>query len=323
MADPKAPNKTTIGAITPKTVRKDVQASSYRLRDPERGEIGPIGLSTLRDLVDAGVVHADVLISRDDGEFRPMTWFAEIAMQPAAVQEPRATFAGDIGKNTFFKVFFRFHMTQATGLLTFRDGDKKKEIYMEQGQPVFVGSNIAKERLGVFLLDRNKIDAHDLNVAIDAQKTNDNSLGTTLLRLGLLEKDELYHELREQLLSRLVDLCMWIQGRYLFFDGIRHHGERIDLQLQAEELVVRAARNMTEDMFLRHLLPFFHKVPQLVSKHFKNFDFSPLEAQVLTNIDGKKTAAEVLTPYSADANSRRSALMVLYLLWEVDALRFS
>ena len=51
----------------------------YHLKDPRQGIIGPIRLETVRDLIDAGVIEGDVLVSKDGGAFVPLASLAELS----------------------------------------------------------------------------------------------------------------------------------------------------------------------------------------------------------------------------------------------------
>ena len=297
----------------------------YRLNDPQKGIIGPIGIATVRDLIEAGVIHKDILVSRDNGPFLPVANFQEIGFSTSTQQALKPTYAGDIGKNTFFKVFYRLHLTRSTGLLVVRDDTRRKDIYLEDGQPVFVLSNIPYERLGEYLCLHALLERHELDVALASIATDDHRLGETLLRLGLLEPQELAEALKAQQMTRLVDVCLWEFGRYLFFEGKRHAGARVELGLAVPELIMHAAREMPERALLRRVNPHYYKIvrptPRLAALT-SQLAFSAAEHQVLKNLDGQRTVAELASIFGREEGLRRTALMIVYLLWEVDAITY-
>ncbi len=297
--------------------------AEYRVHDPEKGLIGPISLATLKDLVTAGVVHDGFWISRDGGPFLPVRAFAEITPPPAldSSQEPRPTYSGDLGKNTFFKVFYRFHLTHATGRLVVERGEQFKEVYLQQGQPVVVNSNSESERLGNFLVVTRRLDQHELAVALNSMHTDDNRLGYTLIRLGLLEPQELFAALREQQIARLIDLCGWPTGRYAFFDGQIFAGERFDLQLSALELIILAARRLPLAELEPRLAHLGALRPTWSPRRTVDLDqlkLTAFERRIANTIDGRRSVTELCAGLEGD--HRRAALMVVYLLWETDAI---
>ncbi|OGR10415.1 MAG: hypothetical protein A2341_23105 [Deltaproteobacteria bacterium RIFOXYB12_FULL_58_9] len=300
--------------------------TDYRLHDPNRGVIGPISIETVQDLVNAGVVHDAMWVSRDGGPFLPVAAFSEISPQPAneSSTEPKPTYSGDLGKNTFFKVFYRFHITHATGLLAIQATTHHKRIYLIHGQPVYVNSSLPEEKLGEYLVRKGRIERDELNVALGSMHTDDNRLGYTLIRLGLLDPPELFDALRAQQTERLVDLCTWEAGRYLYYEGITFDGEVLNLQLHVPELVIQAARGLPLDRLETRMAPHLdaYAVPtsgQVASS--ESLRLTAFERRVANSIDGKRTVRQIAGNLKAD--QRRAAMMVLYLLWEIDALSFN
>lgn len=301
--------------------------AEYRLHDPDKGIIGPVSIATARDLVKAGVVHDGVWVSRDRGPFLPIKAFEELSPPPkrAKGNEPSPTYSGDLGKNTFFKVFHRFHVTRSTGLLVVQRDDKRKDIFLEQGQPIFVASNVRAERLGELLVARGLLHREDLAVALDSMHSSRNRLGHTLIRLGLIDAEGLYRELRAQQVTRLVDLCDWESGRYQFFGGQRYRGDRIDLRLDVSDLVINAARGLDLSRLEQRLANLMHAIPERTQGQIAGLDklrFTPLESRAVDAIDGRSTLNQIVARIGEAPERRRPVLMVLYLLWELEAVQF-
>ncbi|MBI5508227.1 MAG: hypothetical protein HY903_05690 [Deltaproteobacteria bacterium] len=301
--------------------------SEYRLHDPEKGLIGPVRLETVKDLIAAGVVHEQVVVSKDDGPFQPISAFAEIVLQrgPGTRATPQPTYSGDLGKNTFFKVFYRFHVTHANGLLTVVRDQHRKDVYLQDGVPTYITSNIESDRLGEFLVARGFLELDELNVALQSMHDDDNRLGQTLVRLGLIEPEELLQALRTQQFLRLTELCSWEWGRYLFYDGMRFTGDKIDLQLNVPELIIQAARSLPLPRLESRLAPAVNTVVEKLPHQViatEVLQFSAFEARVQRAVDGKRTLASIVNELGVDAEHRKAVLMVIYLLWEIDAVGF-
>jgi len=301
--------------------------AEYHLQDPDKGLIGPVRLDTVRDLVNAGVVNHGVLVSKDGSPFRPVTAYPEIQPPPSidSTGAPRPTYSGDLGKNTFFKVFHRFHITAATGLLRVEREELRRDVFIEEGKPVFVASNIDSERLGEYLVARGKLERDELDVAVHAMHTDSNRIGYTLIRLGLIEPQELYQQLRGQQMMRLVDLCSWEWGRYSFFDGQRYTGDKVNLQLAVPELIIQAGRSLPLPRLETRLAPYQHQVLERLQHQVvatETLRFSAFEQRVASSIDGVRTVAEILRELGAEGDHRRAAMMVIYILWEIDAVGF-
>lgn len=294
---------------------------SYRLQDPKRGILGPVRLEMVRDLIATGAIDRAVLLSRDGGPFQPIDRFEELSQVVSKVA-PRS-FSGDLRQRTFFNVFYELYLRRSTGKLLARRGGKQREVYLEDGNPVFIASTIESERFGQFLVERGKLDPDDLQVALQSMHSDGGRLGTTLIRLGLLEPDEVFRSLRDQQVARLVDLYMWDTGAFSYTADELYLGDKFDLALDAGELLVRAAREMPELLLVERLDPYLNHFVQLTSPIEQvELGLSALERGVMEWLDGSHTPAEIIGKLFENEKRRRAALMVIYLLWEAGFVTF-
>jgi len=298
--------------------------SVFRLHTAQ-GIIGPVKLETVRDLIDSGVVGADALVSRDTGPFMSISAVAELASllkSDDLSHEPQ--YAGDVGVVSYFRLLHRLFGEHAVGLLSVRDATRRKDIYLEAGQPVFVASTMVRERLGDFLVSIGRISGDQQRTAVDEARQNSEPLGATLVRLGTLTDVEMRDLLREQQMVRLIDLCTWEHGRYAYFAGKRYEGPRIDLRVDSTLLWVRAARAVSDTVVVDRLGETFRKpILSLDSTLLMQCSahLASDERLAVALFDGKRSAADVLQAESGNAARRRAALTILYLFAELGGLR--
>ncbi len=298
----------------------------YRLDDPRRGIIGPVRLDTVRDLVEAAVIGKDVLVSRDGGPWQPIHTFAELFAAMPTETRRQPTYSGDLGKNTFFKVFYRFHFIRATGVLAFKRDGEQKDIYLEAGRPVFVASTVESERIGQFLLQRGKLTDQQLEEALRIMHQDKNHLGYTLIRLGFIGPQDFYAHLQDQQKMRLVELCRWENGRYQFFEGELYKGAKTNLNLVAPEILLAATRKMSAETLARRLEDHLEDIPRRVPQQDVDkatFRLATLEQRALNLIDGNKSVLDLLRLFANDDERRAAVLRVIYLLLEIDGLVFT
>jgi hypothetical protein len=287
---------------------------TFRLQDPERGIIGPIGMDTLLELVRAGVVAADVCVSRDGGPFVPLATVPEFSRwtKPMA---PAANRTGPLSDSNALGLLWQLNKDDSTALLVLRDGELRKDAYVRGGKLVFLSSNLSTERLGRFLVSRGKLSEADLEVALASMHTDNNRLGQTLVRLGLIEPRELELELCEQQIMRLVELCCWRQGSFEIIAGKGFPGGEAELDRPIPELLLHVARSLPENVLVGDLIGRMHLVPVIVSADArKAFPYTELEWRVVDRLDGMHAGAEVVAPFAADEIARHAALAVLDLL---------
>ena len=297
--------------------------TTYHFKDPTRGLIGPIGLRAACELIDSGAVGRDALVSCDGGSFEALSDVEALRTAIDTTYVPSPTLSGDVAKEAVVGLIFRLFRTHETGLLVIKDGQARKDLYLRDGKPIFLSSNVPSERFGQFLVLRKKVDEQDLAVALDAMKTDNYRLGETLVRLGLLEVEELFEELRCHQKERLIELCCWQTGTYEYFQGRVFPGDEPDLRLTAPELVLEVVREMPMEMLIPRLLRRQSLAPHLTEDDVvQSIPFAHLELRVVKSIDGGHTISEIIALASADEAERLTAHRVLFLLAEIEALAF-
>src|SRR5262249_2183232 len=96
-------------------------------------------------------------------------------------------------------------------------------------------------------------------------------------------------------------------------------------RLDAAELLVRAAREIPESILSTRLAKGMNGLVELspdVSLEESEFKLSPSERGILAQLDGSQTMAAILGRFADNPQRRRSAIMVIYLLWEAGLLDF-
>jgi serine/threonine-protein kinase len=109
---------------------------------------------------------------------------------------------------------------RATGLWVCRRGAVRKEVYLIDGAPEFVSSNLASELLGEFLVAGNVLNRGELDMALAVLPRFDGRLGDTLAALGLIEPVELFQHIAAQIREKLLELFTWEEGVATFHDGV-------------------------------------------------------------------------------------------------------
>lgn len=107
-----------------------------------------------------------------------------------------------------------------TGLWLCELGGVRKEIYVKDGVPEFVTSNLAGELLGEYLVARGVISRGELDMALAVMPRFEGRLGDTLAALGLVEPVHLFQHIAGQVREKLLDLFTWTAGSASFYRGV-------------------------------------------------------------------------------------------------------
>ena len=100
-----------------------------------------------------------------------------------------------------------------TGLWLCEAGGVRKEVYVKDGVPEFVTSNVAGELLGEYLVAKGVISRGELDMALAVMPRFEGKLGDTLAALGLVEPVHLFQHIGNQVREKLLDLFTWESGQ--------------------------------------------------------------------------------------------------------------
>ena len=156
--------------------------------------------------------------------------------------------AGDFAVSSPLRVLFRLLTAHATGLLVVAIGGIKKEIYVRDGQPEYVSSNVASELLGNYLVSKGVLSDGELAMALAMMPHYGGKLGDTLVGLGLLKPLEVFRHLTRQVRSKIIDVCTWNKGGYAWYANRPNPREAFPLDFNAFETLGAGALALSDDV---------------------------------------------------------------------------
>jgi len=168
---------------------------------------------------------------------------------PALADIPEAPDdAGDFSVTTPLRVLFRLMTARATGLLVVAVGGIKKEIYVRDGQPEYVSSNVASELFGNYLVTKGVLSDGELAMALAMMPHYGGKLGDTLVGLGLLKPLEVFRHLTRQVRTKIIDVCTWNKGGFAWYAGRENPREAFPLDFNAFEILGAGAMALSDDV---------------------------------------------------------------------------
>jgi hypothetical protein len=223
--------------------------------------------------------------------------------------------AGDFGETAPLRVLFRLMTAKSTGLLVVAVGGIKKEIYIRDGQPEFVTSNVASELFGNYLITKGVLSDGELAMALAMMPHYGGKLGDTLVGLGLLKPLEVFRHLTRQVRTKLIDVCSWTKGSFAWYTGRENPREAFPLDLNTYEVLGAGAMALaaeTIEVWLEE-----HRTRKLKPNRARRVGPERFELKGLTEIAEKidgKTSIGTLIEAGADKNERLKIARMLYLL---------
>ncbi|HET7290985.1 MAG TPA: DUF4388 domain-containing protein [Vicinamibacteria bacterium] len=130
-----------------------------------------------------------------------------------ALPDDDLTLRGEIETSSVPELLRSFLASGEAGILTFRQGDVAKSLYLQEGKVVYAASSDPDERLGEHLLVKGRITVRHY---VEASKLirPGRRLGAILVELEAIESEELVPAVEQQVRDLLVELMTWTHGDY-------------------------------------------------------------------------------------------------------------
>lgn len=230
--------------------------------------------------------------------------------------------AGEFHTTSPLRVLFRLMTARATGLLVVAVGGIKKEIYVRDGQPEYVSSNVASELFGNYLVTKGVLSDGELAMALAMMPHYGGKLGDTLVGLGLLKPLEVFRHLTRQVRSKIIDVCTWNKGSFGWYAGRENPREAFPLDFNAFEILGAGAMAMSDDHTESWIAK--HNSMRLRASRTRRVGPERFEVkglvQLCEQLDGKKSVGDLIDK-EEDRSERLRAGRMLCLLEACDLAR--
>ncbi|MCP4501389.1 MAG: response regulator [Deltaproteobacteria bacterium] len=210
---------------------------------------------------------------------------------------------GSFVKTPFPELLAQLFRGRVSGALMIKHGRGKKIIYLEDGVPTFVKSNLLSECLGRILVRERMISEDEckrsLDILDEAKKRGEQKQqGAILIDLGVISPHNLVYALTAQLEAKLFDIFAWGDGRFQFSEKIEIPPQSLRLELTLANILLDGVRQHFSDGQLQQLLaPYASQKLQVHEDALFPANSLPLEADermFLSAIDGERSTAQLL-----------------------------
>jgi hypothetical protein len=181
-----------------------------------------------------------------------------------------------------------------TGVLTFRNSESTKSLYVHSGRVLFAASTDPDERLGESLLQRGKITARQYLEASKLIRPG-RRLGTILVEMEALDPEDLSPAVDQQVRDILMDLFQWTHGEYEFVIKEMDPSDVLALNVSAENLIIEGIRHSRAWSRIYagvgglEAVPF----PTGTNEVLYKLDLTDDEQEVFSHVNGRSTVEEI------------------------------
>ena len=225
--------------------------------------------------------------------------------------------SGRLAETTIAEILRDLYLEHLDGVLTIRQGEAEKQVYFAYGSPIFATSNQREDRMGSILYSQGKVSRENLVRAIDQTKASGKRFGTVLVELGIISPEELVQTVFVQVEAIILSLFTMEEGTFEFQAGPVSTEEIVALNLNPILLICKGVRenfSMTQvDRFLGNLDQRLYPNPD-PEYLYPELNQIPIFIEIMPQLDGEKTIADLLQATSASPEEILRALVALKIL---------
>jgi serine/threonine-protein kinase len=242
---------------------------------------------------------------------------------PTEVARPRGSAEGSLGRVMVIDLLCEIARERRTGALSIRNGEHYREAYFVDGHPVFVGSNVAEDRFGEFLVQRKTITRDQLESALSVLDHFGGRLGRALVSLGLLLPVDAVRLLAAQVSAKLVRACHWSEGSYEFRPNELNPWPALALELRTLPIVGTALDTIPAERLVIWAKRVMDCPTSFVPDRARAFEFEPM---VVDELEKFAVQARTLRSVIDEIPTPPQRLLVTaaaYVAWRTGMLTFT
>jgi DNA-binding response OmpR family regulator/tetratricopeptide (TPR) repeat protein len=222
----------------------------------------------------------------------------EVEKATEQLQGGAAALRGNLKRISFPKLLHQLYVRRATGAVFLLREKIKKIVYLKEGHPIYIKSNLLNECLGRVLVRERMITSAECEDSLKKMKASNRQQGTVLIEMGVISPHNLKYALELQLQIKLFDIFSWPDGEYQFKDDAKLPNEVIALDLPNGAIILEGIRRTYDEARLQSALaPYMSSYLMPAPDPSLRFQEMPLEDDeraVIDEVDGTRTLKEHL-----------------------------
>ncbi len=222
-------------------------------------------------------------------------------------------FEGNLKDIPFPRVLYEIYKMRATGILKVEVGKISKSIYISEGNPIWVTSNLLKDTFGRFLLRSNKISKRVYEESLKTMILTRKKHGEILMEMGYISSHaELYELLAENMKDKIIDLFGIRDGFYSFTTGEEGFPDNIlRFNLSTLDILIKGIRERVDiESIKSELAPYMDRL--LILREYKELEeHLKLEKDPFLLFKGEKPLKEIVEESGSD---RENLYRTLYIM---------
>lgn len=160
----------------------------------------------------------------------------------APAKSGQLTVEGNLADTPLPHLIHNLYTLRVTGLLHLERENVKKVVYIKEGYPIFVRSNLVSECLGKMLVKGGQITEAQCEESLRLVKETGRLQGTVLIEMGLLSPRQLHDSLASQVTEKLLEAFAWTRGSHRFIQARDFKQGITSVELSPAALILEGIR---------------------------------------------------------------------------------
>jgi serine/threonine-protein kinase len=244
-----------------------------------------------------------------------------IAVQTVPADEPNPDLHGDLLNVSVPRLLHRLVEERESGRLDLHRDPVRKTLFLEDGNPAFAVSNVEREFFGEYLVARGVLTREQHTAALDLAARKGLRFMEATLAQQLLQPNQIYRYLADQIRDRILELFSWIGGTYAFYRGQEAPEPGMPLNLRTHTLIHEGVQERVPLVVIRRALEgvLRHRVVRTGGELPGDLQISGRQQRLLRTIEEEQLSAEQLIKREKD---EEQILRLLYMLHQIERLEF-
>ncbi|MBS2024727.1 MAG: response regulator, partial [Deltaproteobacteria bacterium] len=233
---------------------------------------------------------------------------------------------GNLRDAPFAEVLSQLHRWLATGALLLRNDPVKKIVYLKEGAPLFVRSNLLGECLGQVLVRERMINMSECEESLRRMQEGKRQQGTVLIEMGCISPANLSYALQLQQETKLFDLFTWPEGDYSFNPRAEPPQSLVAIEMTSARILHEGIQRTYD---IDRAMAALGDSDALAVRHtddpmdrFQDMGLEAEEAQLFAQIDGRRTVGELVAAAQLEGLTTDQAHRLLYSLKCANMIQF-
>ncbi len=271
--------------------------------------------------------------ARAETHLKDLSSIADLAEVKSVESDSQARFRGallvrgNLRETPLAEVLSELHRWRASGALLVSSGPIKKLVYLREGAPFFVRSNVLSETLGQLLVRERLITLRECEESLARSQQSKRMQGTELIELGCISPANLAYALQLQLEQKLFDLFTFQEGEYRFNPKAPMPEAQIALEMTPARVLLEGVKRAYDGERARAALGEVAGCRVQFSDdpldRFQDMGLEEDEAHLYGLIDGKRTVGDLLAISSLGRLTEDDGRRVLYALRCANMIHFT